>query len=96
MSNRSTLAALRAATNAVMKLSAQGVTVRRVEFAAVPNAKRQKPTLVVASKPAFSRFGLKATRPGQFVVEHVYAAPYFGVQLEYIEHIPVARSIGHG
>ncbi|MGO1072296.1 hypothetical protein [Lysobacter sp. CA199] len=96
MSNRGIQSALTAASTAIKRLTRQGITVKGVSYVAVPAGKGRKAVLTVDRRPKFSRFGLKSSRPSATCVEHVWAAPFYGVQLEYVEYLPITRAVGHG
>ncbi len=54
-----------------------------------------KPIVVVAKPPAFVRGGLTNRQVLNDTVQHTYAAPFHGVQLQWFQCTPIAREAGH-
>lgn len=54
-----------------------------------------KPVVVVEKPPAFVRGGLTNRQVVNDTLQHTYAAPFNGVQLQWIECTPIVREAGH-
>lgn len=55
----------------------------------------QKPVLMLDKPPRFVRGVLKSRKVGTRTVHRTYAAPFHGVQLEWIVSTPIAQAVGH-
>lgn len=83
--------ALHDAASAADRLALFGVTV----LMAYANGRR--PVLVVDTPPSFVRGVIKRASPdGNGGIERVHAAPFYGVQIEWLEHVPAAKEVRHG
>lgn len=80
---------LRAAADAVEKLDAARISV----LGAYSNGR--KPVLYVDQKPDFVRGVMIRRQPSATGFDRVMASGYHGVQLEWIEHVPFVREVGH-
>lgn len=94
MNNQVTAAGLRAAADAVDKLSAQGVNVIGYR------ADARKPVLLINTPPAFAHGVVKSrfwrSRTGARYLTRVYATPFHGCQIEWTQSDLVAQEVGHG
>lgn len=88
--NQLTADALRGAQVALQKLDDCGATV--IGF--YSNGRRA--VLLLASKPAFCKGVVVRRVPQGRGVDHVYATPFHGAQVEWIEHVPMVQAVGHG
>lgn len=85
------VSALHDAAAVAERLSAIHCTV----LSAYANGRR--PVLVIDRPPPFVQGAVKRQHPdGVGGIERVFAAGYHGVQLEWIDHVPASREVGHG
>lgn len=86
-------AAARAAFDTVLgaldRLQADRITVIGVFYGG------SKPVVIVDRKPAFVRGGLKQRQVVGAQVQRTYAAPFHGVQLQWLVVTPIVREVGH-
>lgn len=83
-------AALRRAAAAIMILDAEGIGVR------CTYANGRHATVVVDRKPQFARGVMIRRQPADDGgIDRVFGTPFHGVQLEWLEHTPVVREVGH-
>lgn len=90
MNNKDQAAALRHAATAIEQLDAHGIQV----LGSYSNGRR--PVLLLERKPAFVTGAMQRRQPTGRGVDRVYAANYFGCQIEWNEHTPSALVVGHG
>lgn len=81
---------MRIAAAAIEKLDAAKVAV----LVAYTNGR--KPVLVIDRKPRFVTGVLTRRQPTAEGVDRVMASGYHGVQIEWTEHVPMVREVGHG
>jgi hypothetical protein len=87
--SKTTAAALRVAAAAAEKLEAEGIQIQS------HYSNGRQAVLVADRKPAFVRGVLTRREPTGSGVTHVYASPFHGVQLEWHDHVPAVREVGH-
>lgn len=90
MNNKVTAAALRASADAVEHLDAEHVKVLGYY------CNGRKPVLLIDHPPAFARGAMTRRQPSPLGgVDHVYATPFHGCQIEWLVHTPAVREVGH-
>lgn len=88
--NNPVVTALQIAAQVAARLAAQGVYVNHAF------ANGRSPVLVIDHPPAFIRGVVKRSTPtGAGGVEQVWAAPFYGVQLEWLVQVPGMREVAH-
>lgn len=87
--NAAARAAFEHVLGALDRLQASGIAVIGVFYGG------GKPVVVVDRKPPFVRGGLKQRQVIGAQVQHTYAAPFHGVQLQWLVVTPIVREVGH-